>query len=96
MSKTYNSEYEFRKIAESDEYPYIKATRHPNKRKNSSLGREFSKVGLSNPANWKLRYSEEHYKSSRMHLSKREETAKRRNRLKHEAEEQINRELNNE
>ena len=31
-----------------------------------------------------------------MHLAKREETAKRRNRLKHEAEEQINRELNNE
>ena len=96
MSKTYNSEYEFLKIAESDEYPYIKATRHPNKRKNSSLGREFSEVGLSNPSKWKLRYSEEHYKSSRMHLTKRVMTEKRRSRLKHQIEEQINREIGDE
>ena len=96
MSKTYNSKHDFNKIADEYDDPYIIATRHPNKRKNKSLGREFSEVGLSNPANWKWRYGEEHDKSSRMHLAKRVMTEKRRTRLKHEVEEQINRELNNE
>lgn len=95
MSKTYNSKHKFHEILEVDNVnAYIKSTRHPNKRKNKSLGREFSEVGLSNPASWKYRYGEEHDKSSRMHLAKRIITEKRRTRLKHEVEEQINRELN--
>ena len=94
MGKTYNSKHDFHQIFEVDEVnAHIKATRHPNKRKNKSLGKEFSEVGLSNPSNWKYRYGEEHNKSSRMHLVRREIAAKRRNRLKHEVEEEINREM---
>jgi len=95
MSKTYNSKHKFHEILEVDNVnAYIKSTRHPNKRKNKSLCREFSEVGLSNPAKWKWRYGEEHDKSSRMHLIRREIAAKRRNRIKHEVEEEINREIN--
>lgn len=96
MSKTYNSKHDFNKIADEYDDPYIIATRHPNKRKNKSLGREFSDVGLANPANWKYRFGDAYYRSNRMHLAKRMMTKKRRNRLKHEVEEQINREIGDE
>ena len=69
---------------------------HSNKRKNKSLGREFSDVGLTNPANWKYRFGDAYDRSSRTHLGRRELAAKRRNRLKHEVEEQITRELSDE
>jgi len=109
MSKTYNSKYDYLKnYNKEDDYKdlseiytsgdinaHIKTSRHPNKkRKTRSLGREFHIVGLDNPANWKLRFSEEGYKSSRTHLSRREQVSKRRNRLKHESEEEIERSLN--
>ena len=96
MGKTYYTKYDFHKIADEYDDPYIRATRHPNKRKNKSLGREFSNIGLTNPANWKHRFGDAYDRSSRTHLGRRELAAKRRNRLKHEVEEQIKRELNNE
>ena len=96
MGKTYYTKYDFHKIADEYDNPYIRATRHPNKRKNKSLGREFSDVGLTNPANWKYRFGEACGRSSRTHLCRRELAAKRRNRIKHEVEEQIIRELSDE
>lgn len=97
MSKTYNSKHNFNKNFEVDEVnAYIKSTRHPNKRKNKALGREFSDVGLTNPANWKYRFGDAYDRSSRTHLGRRELAAKRRNRLKNEVEEQINREIGDE
>ena len=96
MGKTYYTKYDFHKIADEYDNPYIKATRHPNKRKNKALGREFSNVGLTNPANWKYRFGDAYDRSSRTHLDRRELAAKRRNRLKHEVEEQITRELSDE
>ena len=96
MSKTYNSKYDFHKIADEYDNPYIIATRHPNKRKNKALGREFTDVGLTNPANWKYRFGDVYDRSSRTHLSRRELAAKRRNKIKHQIEEQINREIEDE
>jgi len=94
MSKTYNSKHDFNKNLEADEVnAYIKSTRHPNKRKNKALSREFAEVGLCDPSEWRYRYGEEHYKSSRMHLAKRVMTEKRRNRLKNKTEKEINREI---
>lgn len=95
MSKTYNDKYDY--LENFDEVGWLACkitNRHPNKRKARTLSREFHKVGLGNPARWKFRFGEEHDKSSRMHLSRREEAAKRRNRLKHESEEEIERSLN--
>ena len=72
-----------------------KLTRHPNKRKKrGSLNREFKNVGMSSPSYWKNRFGEEHDKSSRMRLIKREMTQTRRHRMKHDAEEEIERSLN--
>ena len=100
MSKTYNIKHDFRQILDNSVDDYgnacIKATRHPNKRKNKVLGREFSDVGLTNPANWKYRFGDAYDRSNRTHLGRRELAAKRRNRLKHEVEEQITRELSDE
>ncbi len=98
MGKTYYTKYDFHKIMDEHDYAdaYVHATRHPNKRKNKSLGREFSDVGLTNPANWKYRFGDAYDRSSRTHLGRRELAAKRRNRLKHEVEEQITRELSDE
>lgn len=97
MSKTYNLKHDFHKIIDEYDYAdaYVHATRHPNKRKNKSLGREFSDVGLTNPAYCKYRFGDAYDRSSRTHLGRRELAAKRRNRLKHEVEEEINREINN-
>lgn len=110
MSKTYNSKHDYLKnYNKEDNYKdpskiytsgdinaHIKTSRHPNKKKKTrSLGKEFYIVGLSNPACWRFRFGEECYKSSRTHLFRREQAAKRRNRLKHESEEEIERSLNN-
>jgi hypothetical protein len=97
MSKTYNDKYDFEKIAKDKEIYYwdahLLATRHPNKKRRTSLNREFHKVKLSSPANWKNRYGDAYDKSSRMHLSAREVAMKRRRRLDHDAQDEINREL---
>lgn len=110
MSKTYNSKHDYLKnYNKEDNYKdpskmytsgvinaCIKTSRHPNKKKKTrSLGREFHIVGLNNPAGWKFRFGDERNKSSRMHLPRREEAAKRRNRLKRESEEEIMRSLEN-
>ena len=99
MSKTYNDKYDFQKIIENDEInywdAYLLTTRHPNKRKRASLNREFHKVNLGSPANWKNRFGEVYDKSSRMHLAASEIAMKRRRRLNHDAQDEINRELNN-
>ncbi len=99
MSKTYNDKYDFEKIIENEEINYwdahLLATRHPNKRKRASLNREFHKVNLGSPANWKNRYGDVYDKSSRMHLPASEIAMKRRRRLNHDAQDEINRELNN-
>ena len=58
MSKTYNDKYDFNKILDEESNywdAHLLATRHPNKRKRSSLNREFHKVHLGSPANWKNR-----------------------------------------
>ena len=74
--------------------PWKSLTRHPNKRKKrGSLNREFKNVGMSSPSYWKNRFGEEHDKSSRMRLIKREMTQTRRHRMKHDAEEEIERSL---
>ena len=97
MGKTYNSKHDFNKNFEVDEVnAYIKSTRHPNKRKNKALSREFAEVGLCDPSEWKYRYGDAYDRSSRMHLAKRVITEKRRSRLKHQIEEQINREIGDE
>lgn len=96
MSKTYNNKHDFHKAAEEYDDPYLKVMRHPNKRKNKVLGREFYDVGLGNPANWKYRFGDAYDRSNRTHLGRRELAAKRRNRIKHEVEEQIIRELSDE
>ena len=71
-------------------------TRHPNKKKKThSLGREFSQNSLSGTRYWRNRFCEEHDKSSRMHLVKRELTQIRRRRMKEEVRDIINEELNN-
>ena len=97
MSKTYNDKYDFEKIVENEEINYLDAhllaTRHPNKRKHASLNREFHKVKLCSPANWKYRYGDAYNKSSRMHLAASEIAMKRRRRLNHDAQDEINREL---
>jgi len=97
MSKTYNDKYDFEKIAEDKELDYwdahLLATRHPNKKRRTSLNREFHEVNLSSPANWKNRYGDAYDKSSRMRLAKRVVVQKRRHRMKHNTEEEINREL---
>ena len=97
MSKTYNDKYDFEKIAKDEEIDYwdahLLATRHPNKKRRTSLNREFHKVKLSSPANWKNRYGDAYDKSSRMHLPAREVAMKRRRRLDHDAQDEINREL---
>lgn len=97
MSKTYNDKYDFDKIVGNKEIrdAYLLATRHHNKRKRASLNREFHKVNLGSPANWKNRYGEVYDKSSRMHLAASEIAMKRRRRLNHDAQDEINRELNN-
>jgi hypothetical protein len=98
MSKTYNDKYDFNKILDEESNywdAHLLATRHPNKRKRSSLNREFHKVHLGSPANWKNRYGDAYDKSSRMHLSAHEVSMKRRRRLKNEAKDIINNELNN-
>lgn len=65
---------------------WSKLTRHPNKkRKKGSLDREFKTVGMTSPSKWKNRFGEEHDKSSRMRLIKREMTQKRRHKLKNQA-----------
>ena len=78
---------------EGPEAHYL-TVRHPNKRKKrGSLDREFKNVGMSSPSYWKNRFGEVYDKSSRMRLIKREMTQTRRHRMKHDAEEEINREL---
>ena len=109
MGKTYNSKYDYLKnynkeddykdpskiYTSGDIHAHIKTSRHPNKKKKAgSLRREFHIVGLNNIAYWRFRFGEADYKSNRMHLSKREQKCKRRNRLKHESEEEIERSLN--
>ena len=97
MSKTYNDKYDFEKIVKDKEIDYwdahLLATRHPNKKRRTSLNREFHKVKLSSPANWKNRYGDAYDKSFRMHLPAREVAMKRRRRLDHDAQDEINREL---
>ena len=97
MSKTYNDKYDFEKIVNDKEINYwdahLLATRHPNKKRRTSLNREFHKVKLSSPANWKNRYGDAYDKSSSMHLPAREVAMKRRRRLDHDAQDEINREL---
>jgi hypothetical protein len=95
MSRTYNDKYDFEKIAEEIDHldAHLLATRHPNKKRRTSLNREFHKVKLSSPANWKNRYGNAYDKSSRMHLPAREVSMKRRRRLNHDAQDEINREL---
>jgi len=78
---------------EGPEAHYL-TVRHPNKRKKrGSLDREFKNVGMSSPSYWKNRFGEVYDKSSRMRLIKREMTQTRRHRMKHDVEEEINREL---
>ena len=78
---------------EGPEAHYL-TVRHPNKRKKrGSLGREFKNTGMSGTRYWRNRFSEENEKSSRMRLIKREMIQTRRHRMKHDAEEEINREL---
>lgn len=78
---------------EGPEVHYL-TVRHPNKRKKrGSLDREFKNVGMSSPSYWKNRFGEVYDKSSRMRLIKREMTQTRRHRMKHDTEEEINREL---
>ena len=78
---------------EGPEANYL-TVRHPNKRKKrGSLDREFKNVGMSSPSYWKNRFGEVYDKSSRMRLIKREMTQTRRHRMKHDTEEEINREL---
>lgn len=98
MSKTYNSKHDFNKIRDEYDYvdAYIHTTRHPNKRKNKSLSREFAEVGLYDPSGWKNRFGDAYDRSSRTHLGRRELAAKRRNKLKNEVKEQINREIEDE
>jgi hypothetical protein len=48
---------------------------------------------LCSPANWKYRYGDAYNKSSRMHLAASEIAMKRRRRLNHDAQDEINREL---
>ena len=49
--------------------------RHPNKKKKTnSLGREFTKNGISGTNYYRNRFGEEDYKSSRCRLVKREQT----------------------
>ena len=75
--------------------PHIVLTRHPNKRKKrGSLNRDFKNVGMSSPSYWKNRFGDAYDKSSRMRLIKREMTQTRRHRMKHDAEEEIERSLN--
>ena len=65
--------------------------RHPNSRKKrGSLGREFTKVGMTGTRYWRNRFGEEHDKSSRCRLVKHQMTHTRRHRLKNEAEKIIN------
>ena len=69
---------------------YNTTVRHPNKRKKTrTLGREFSKTGITGTRYWRNRFGEEDSKSSRCRLLKRELTQKRRNRLKNQAKEMI-------
>lgn len=111
MSRTYGSKYDFNKnLNKEDDYKSlseiytsgdinaaIKTRRHPNKKKKRRcLGKEFHEVGLDNPAYWKYKYGEVGGQSNRLHLVRREIAAKRRNRLKHEAEEEIERSLEQE
>lgn len=78
---------------EGPEAHYL-TVRHPNKRKKrGSLDREFKNVGMSSPSYWKNRFGDAYDKSSRMRLIKREMTQTRRHRMKHDIEEEINREL---
>lgn len=78
---------------EGPEAHYL-TVRHPNKRKKrGSLDREFKNVGMSSPSYWKNRFGEVYDKSSRMRLIKRVMTQTRRHRMKHDTEEEINREL---
>ena len=48
MSKTYNDKYDFEKIVKDKEIDYwdahLLAIRHPNKKRRTSLNREFHKV----------------------------------------------------
>lgn len=67
------------------------ACRHPNKRKKrGSLGREFTKMGMSGTRYWRNRFGEEDGKSSRCRLIKRKMTQTRRHRIKNETERMIN------
>ena len=95
MSRTFNTKHDFHKIMEDEDWcdAYILSTRHPNKRKRASLNREFHKVKLGSPAVWKNRYGDAYNKSSRMHLPAKEIAMKRRRRLNHDTEDEINREL---
>lgn len=78
------------------EHPHEKCVRHPNKKKkNNSLGREFTTTCISGTRYWRNRYGEECDKSSSMHFIKRELTQKRRNRLKNQTKEIIDDALNN-
>lgn len=81
----------------SDNNAQIETTRHPNKhKKRGSLGREFTKTGMSGTRYWRNRFGEESDKSSRNRLVRREMSHTRRHRLKNDAEEIINNALNEE
>ena len=68
--------------------------RHPNKRKKrGSLGREFTKVGMTGTRYWRNRFGEEDGKSSRCRLVKHQMTHTRRHRIKNETQEIIKEEL---
>lgn len=68
--------------------------RHPNKRKKrGSLGREFTKLGMSSMRYWRNRFGEENDKSSRLRLIKREMNQTRRHRIKKETKDIINKEI---
>lgn len=69
--------------------------RHPNSRKRkSSLGREFTKVGMTGTRYWRNRFCEEDGKLSRCRLVKHQMTHTRRHRLKNDTQEIIDNALN--
>ena len=79
---------------EGPEAHYL-TVRHPNKKSNKvSLGREFKNTGMTGTRYWRNRFGEIYDRSSRMRLIRREMTQTRRHRLKHDAQDEINRELN--
>jgi len=76
---------------------FNKCSRHPNKRKKrGSLGREFTKLGMTGTQYWRNRFGEEDNKSSRCRLVKHQMNQTRRHRIKNETQEIINNSLNEE